>query len=207
MARAAHSLTALLKQINARFPNRDRASDGGIGDAAHRLRISDHNPDNNGVFHARDFDHDPDANGLDCERLNRELRTSGDPRIKYVIFNRYIWWPSGTGRAYTGANAHTSHLHLSVLPGIGDNDSPWRLPMLGLSIPFPTVYDWHWLTRDEVRELQRVLNAWYPRDIRLIVDGLPGPATASAVRFAQNRLRITVDGIPGPVTLSRLGIK
>ena len=131
MARAAYSLSTLLKQINARFPYRDKASDGGIGDPAHAARISDHNPVN-GVYHAYDFDHDPDSNGLDCRTLWRELLASGDSRIKYVIFNRVIWTPGIGSRTYTGVNAHTLHLHLSVKSGVGDDARNWGLPFLGL---------------------------------------------------------------------------
>lgn len=57
----------------------------------------------------------------------------------------------------------------------------------------------------KVSELQRVLNAWYPR-LRLAVDGDYGPATERAVRDMQRRAGITADGIAGPVTLGRLGI-
>lgn len=60
---------------------------------------------------------------------------------------------------------------------------------------------------DAVKDLQRVLNAWYPKDIRLIVDGDFGTATENAVKFAQNKLGITADGVAGPVTLSKLGLK
>jgi putative peptidoglycan binding protein len=51
-----------------------------------------------------------------------------------------------------------------------------------------------------VAELQRVLNAWYPNDVRIAVDGVFGPATEAAVRLCQSLAGITVDGVVGPQT-------
>ncbi|HKV33547.1 MAG TPA: hypothetical protein VJP89_04485, partial [Pyrinomonadaceae bacterium] len=42
--RVAKSLLRLREQINELAPNRSKASDGTIGDAAHASRKSDHNP-------------------------------------------------------------------------------------------------------------------------------------------------------------------
>ena len=42
--RMAKSLDALLAKVNALSPNRNKTSDGGIGDAEHASRGSDHNP-------------------------------------------------------------------------------------------------------------------------------------------------------------------
>src|SRR5690606_30851968 len=88
----ALSLETLRLQLNALFPNRSKASDGGIGDERHQTSNSDHNPhvrDKNGrpVVTARDFTHDP-ANGLDCNKLAAALIAHKDPRIKYLIWNR-----------------------------------------------------------------------------------------------------------------------
>lgn len=135
--RVARSLDVLLHQINERFPNRSKASDGSIGDAAHASRASDHNPwYGPGIVTARDYTHDP-AHGVDIARLSDELAASRDPRIKYVICNRLIldsrpgnnpwrWMP------YHGSNPHTKHLHLSVVDSpLCDDTRPWNLPMLG----------------------------------------------------------------------------
>lgn len=124
----ARSLDKLLAQLNALAPRRSKVSDGGIGDAAHDARTSDHNPiAGTGQVCARDFTHDP-AGGLDCGSLAARLVGSRDARIKYVIWNRQIWTPSVGWRSYTGQNPHTSHLHLSVKAGsLGDNTTPWNL--------------------------------------------------------------------------------
>lgn len=206
MARAAQSLTVLRLQINSRFPYRDRTSDGGIGDAAHALRNSDHNPDKNGIYHAYDFDHDPDANGLNAVTLYRELRESRDPRIKYLIFSGRIWFPRTGENTYTGPNAHMGHLHISVLSGIGDtNKLMWSLPMLELfrsSTSNPLG-----MSEARIMHLQTTLNRWYPRTIKLVIDGDYGPATEKAVRYFQERAGLVIDGVAGSATLAKLGIR
>lgn len=126
MARIAESLEQLRRQLNAMAPNRSKVSDGGVGDAAHAARKSDHNPDGGGVVHARDFTHDP-AGGLDCNWLAQQLTAGGDRRIKYIIWNARIW-QDGTWKNYTGENAHRHHLHLSVVSGAaGESAAPWNL--------------------------------------------------------------------------------
>jgi hypothetical protein len=123
--RVAYSLNVLLGQLNTLAPNRNKASDGSIGDPAHSSRVSDHNPDDEGIVRARDFTHDP-ANGLDCNWLANQLVDSGDPRIKYIIWNRRIW--TGEWHDYDGTNAHTSHLHLSVVADDrADQTHEWEL--------------------------------------------------------------------------------
>lgn len=129
--RVAHSLNVLLAQLNAKAPNRNKASDGSIGDANHQNRSSDHNPwYGPGIVTARDFTHDP-AGGLDCHWLAATLVAQRDARIKYIIWDKRIL--SGSPgpspwmwRAYTGANPHTHHLHLSVVDSeLCDNTAKW----------------------------------------------------------------------------------
>jgi hypothetical protein len=132
--RVAHSLNTLLAQLNALAPKRSKLSDGSIGDTAHQNRSSDHNPwyppPGGGIVTARDFTHDP-AGGLDCHRLADVLANRRDTRIKYIIWNRRILsgrqGPSPwVWRAYSGANPHTQHLHLSVVASSAcDSTAPW----------------------------------------------------------------------------------
>lgn len=58
----------------------------------------------------------------------------------------------------------------------------------------------------EVRNLQRVLNAWYPSQTSLAEDGIYGPKTADRVRYLQERAGLVVDGIAGPKTLGTLNM-
>jgi lysozyme family protein len=139
MPRLAQGLAILRDQINARYPNRSKLSDGWIGDAAHAARASDHNPNAAGVVTALDVTHDPAA-GVDTWKLAESLRQRKDPRIKYVISNGRIFssvvapW---TWRPYTGANKHAHHIHISVSsdPALYDLASAWTLDAPAPSTP------------------------------------------------------------------------
>lgn len=124
---APYSVPALIKllgEIDALSPNRSRASDGWVGDAAHAARASDHNADPDGSVDARDFTHDP-AHGIDCNLLADQIKD--DPRVSYIIWNRQIWNPSisRTWRPYTGSNPHDKHMHVSVTDAGQNDTSPW----------------------------------------------------------------------------------
>lgn len=125
--RLAWSLVTFRGQVNSRWPNRSKASDGTIGDAAHRNTKSEHNPNGDGVVTAIDITHDP-ASGANMNRLASELVTSSDSRIWYVIWNRRIWI-GGNWSAYSGDNPHDKHLHLSTAQDKAryDNAAPWQL--------------------------------------------------------------------------------
>lgn len=134
--RVAASLDVLLEQINEAAPNRDKASDGSIGDTDHSKRTSDHNPwCGPGVVTARDFDHDPAA-GADMNEWAEALRKSRDPRIKYVIWNKRMFssyptsgYAAWTWRPYTGPNLHTIHMHVSVQCNDSKDDKrKWATP-------------------------------------------------------------------------------
>lgn len=121
----APSLAVLRSEINRLWPNRDRRSDGWIGDAAHSARVSDHNPNERGSVNALDIDED----GPDMARLVTAL--IGDPRVNYVIYERTIysrsrlWIP----RPYYGSNPHDKHLHVSIRQTLAaeQDTRPWGL--------------------------------------------------------------------------------
>lgn len=112
----APSLVRLRARVNALWPNRDRASDGWIGNASHQATKSDHNPDwdapgqREGIVRALDIDED----GIDSARLLREL--VGHPAVEYVIYEGRIFSRvrDFSPRAYSGINAHEHHLHVSI---------------------------------------------------------------------------------------------
>lgn len=115
MARLANSLVRLRDQVNAAYPNRSKASDGWIGDAAHAATPSDHNPNSQGVVNALDLTHSP-ATGFDAHALAERLRVNRHPNLRYIISNSRIA-SAGTGwnwKAYTGSNPHSKHIHISV---------------------------------------------------------------------------------------------
>lgn len=125
--RVAEALTELKHQVDDLWPKRSTASDGSIGDAAHATRDSDHNPwvidpKGIGVVTAIDIT-DENASGCDGEDIAALIRASRDSRVKYIIFNGRICrsYPKGAVLAwewtkYTGPNAHTKHVHVSVKP-------------------------------------------------------------------------------------------
>lgn len=134
--RLARSLETLRAQFDEAYPDRNKASDGTIGDEDHQNRQSDHNPwYGPGIVTAIDITHDPE-HGVDIDKITDELAASRDPRIKYVIANSLIL-DSRPGNspwqwvAYSGSNPHTRHFHLSVVADERcDDASPWDLPSL-----------------------------------------------------------------------------
>lgn len=122
--RVAKSLLTLRDEVNEAAPNRSKASDGTIGDAAHCRRRSDHNPwvrdGNIGVVTAMDITDDP-SDGCSANDIAEAIRRNRDRRVKYIIWNRRIANSSAIGgtpawewRTYTGSNPHTQHIHISV---------------------------------------------------------------------------------------------
>jgi hypothetical protein len=135
--RTCHASDVKRREINARWPARDRSSDGTVGDLAHQSRASDHNPhvvhNGMGIVRADDID----VNGIDAAWYAEHVRllgSRGDRRLNpggYVIFNRRIAG-SHTGwqwRVYTGSNPHTGHVHTSYSSRIADFDlqHPWGI--------------------------------------------------------------------------------
>lgn len=143
MARRALSLTKLVDQINSLHPNRNKASDGWLGDAAHASRVSQHNPNAAGVVTAQDITHDP-AHGVNGQDLADQLIK--DSRAWYVIFNGRIRYSGGAWQPYTGINPHKTHVHLSVKQDAKhyDNPAPWQLTTKEVNMG---------LTEQQVKEL------------------------------------------------------
>ena len=116
----------LRTQINMAYPNRDKSSDGWLGDARHRKSKSDHNPDpKTGIVRALDIDADLGGSYESWELAEslRILAKAGDRRIAYIIHNkkiasRMLGWK---WRPYLGSNPHYTHIHVSFTPA-GDAD-------------------------------------------------------------------------------------
>ena len=126
----------LREMIDDAYPDRDRKSDGWIGDAAHSNRKSDHNPDpSNGIVRAIDVDKDLDSRPSTGAYLADQIRQCAkkDKRIKYVIHfgkiasRKSLWrWVK-----YKGINPHHSHIHISFNKEGDQNGSWFDIPMLG----------------------------------------------------------------------------
>jgi hypothetical protein len=128
----------LREQIDDSFPDRDRKSDGWIGDARHqRAGTSDHLPDPiNGIVRGLDLDKDLDSRPSTGAYLADQIRLcakAGDERIAYVIYAGKIASAkkSWSWRTYDGINRHDHHIHISFTKE-GDQNGRWfDIPMLG----------------------------------------------------------------------------
>ena len=125
-------------QVDDSYSDRDRTSDGWIGDTRHQARPSDHNPDAEGIVRAIDIDRDlsgkakPDLMPDLADQL-RLCAKRGDKRISYIIFDGRIasskkaWaW-----RTYTGSNKHNHHCHISFTKKGDADGSFFNVPMIG----------------------------------------------------------------------------
>ena len=134
----------LREQVDDAHPDRDRKSDGWVGDTRHSARPSDHNPDyanaKDGIAYVRAIDIDRDLCGVSKPDLMPDLADqirlcakAGDKRVAYIIFEGKIASPKKNWafRPYDGINPHRKHMHVSFTKA-GDTDgSFFNIPMLG----------------------------------------------------------------------------
>ena len=125
----------LRDQINETWLDRDKRSDGWIGDSKHALRTtkSDHNPrPDTGEVCALDIDA-----GLSNEQgisyaLADQLRLTAkkDKRISYIIFSKKICSSKSLWRwvKYRSINPHDKHIHISFKPN--QNGKKFDIPLL-----------------------------------------------------------------------------
>jgi hypothetical protein len=191
----AACLVALVHNADTFAPNRNRASDGTIGDAAHQARPSDHNPDwsTGGIVRALDLGHDP-ANGFDTWKIANVIASSivygAERRVNYLISGdparrgdlifhihngRWQWDP----HPHT-ANSHNSHhLHVSCTHDaqLAASVAPWTLTTLPPK-PAPTL-----LLEDEMDIIKTKTNG--PAVTNWITKKPIGPKTLAAFQDAQ----------------------
>ena len=128
-------------QVDDSYPDRDRTSDGWIGNLAHQNTKSDHNPDkaHGNVVRAIDLDRDlsgkakPDLMPYLADEIRRFAKKDKSKRVSYIIFNGKIassrmgWrW-----RKYSGINPHTKHCHVSFTKKGDADGSFFNIPMIG----------------------------------------------------------------------------
>jgi len=126
-------------QIDDSYPDRDRTSDGWIGDTRHSARPSDHNPDAAGICHAIDIDRDlsgkakPDLMPDLADQIRLFAKRDKSKRISYLIFAGKIASPrmGWRWRKYSGINPHNSHLHCSFNSKTDHDGSFFNIPMIG----------------------------------------------------------------------------
>lgn len=150
--RLARAADRLRTEVRAAFPG---VTVWTVGDADHRSRPSDHNPD----------DHDDDAStpgivsAIDvvgraaAYAVWNHVRTTRDPRVEYAIFDG-MWTGEDLGWRvvpYGGSNKHRNHCHVSVgrgtdsnltRPDLYDDPAPWGIADLDQPAePDPTPED------------------------------------------------------------------
>jgi len=174
----APSLARLRDEVDSKWPNRSKASDGTIGDAAHSARVSQHNPNERGSVNAIDITND----GIDPDALiGAALR---HPSTWYVISRGFIYSRTYgfAKRPYTGANRHDHHVHISILGTVAaeQSDVAWFRPRD--SFPLPAGH------------------AFGTPESSTVHDGTSNPDDELNVKRIQKRLRIATTGRFGTVT-------
>jgi hypothetical protein len=137
----APCLVVLRDEFNKSGPNRDKTTDGWIGDPAHAARQSKHNPHpDTKIVHAIDVDDSgPWLHGTMEDRIQHliaECRKSGESgldrgRLTNIIYERRIWSASSNWaeKPYSGDNPHTEHAHIDCeeSPEYEQDTRPWGL--------------------------------------------------------------------------------
>lgn len=146
MARLCDAGVTLRNQVNERWPSRDKASDGWIGDAAHQANSgwgtngkgSYHNPDPNGIVHAIDLDEDFLGKGKGQKEAMefaqqlatycREGRDGG--RIAHIVYEDKVASATANNWHFRGSGyGHTHHIHISFTNKADNNGKPFDLPI------------------------------------------------------------------------------
>ncbi len=205
--RLAKGLEQLRSQVNVRWPNRSKESDGSVGDLSHAARPSDHNPVN-GIVHAIDLTHDP-LHGFNSYTFADLLLKKQDRRMKYLISNRRIGsgpgGPSpGVWRKYSGTNPHDHHCHISVVPtALADATELWDIDGMGPIIADPNFVPPPPLVvvgtiGANVEKLQALLGC------KMTGSYEANSETEFALKLFQVRHQLTPDGRVGPQTWKAL---
>lgn len=223
----APALEVLRAELDALAPDRDRSSDGTIGDPAHAARKSDHNPNRAGVVRALDADA---GHGLDdalgdslAAHLIRLGAAGTHPALgagAYVIYEGRIYSAASSwqGVPYAGSNPHETHVHVSVASRQAGYNStrPWGLadalgaprtanrpqaaqrPAQPRNGALPMPPTLRRGAKGQpARNLQGLMLA---NGCSLRVDGAFGPVTHRELVAWQKRAGLEPDGIAGPNT-------
>lgn len=225
----APALAQLRKEVDAKWPKRDKASDGTIGDASHSARPSEHNPcwgcsgRSEGIVRAIDIDNNGAPNEVTPLVKDVLAATIGSPLVWYVIYagkiysRTYGWSP----RVYTGSNPHDKHIHISLNgangipgdPGNFDTD-PWLkdrpdpgprlLPVVSIAaVREAAKHPRRQVAPVQVRRVQQALKAHGFKPGK--PDGIYGPTTRAAVKAYELSIREQGNGLLDVLSATRLG--
>lgn len=207
--KVAPAAVSVLTQATQRWPKRRKASDGTIGDKAHRRRVSDHNPDSTGTVYAVDLTNDP-AHGIDAHAWIRWYLNTKQPgweRVKYGISNGQVWeHDTQVWRHYDGENKHTKHAHLSIKPGYRNDTRPWFNGWGSAVVPPSVTPPPPTPTAEQVLRLVKLAIDLAKLDIKTKGPVGPGSSRKEIVKIVQRGLQqraqatIVDDGDYGPQT-------
>jgi hypothetical protein len=126
---------SLLGEFNAAFPNRDKGTDGTLGDPKHAQRSSDHNPDETGKtpyedadsineVHARDIGDRLNKAGWTMERVIKDvllprLRSGQEKRLQNIIHHGKVISRSWNWSEWRPASGHETWAHFGFRYGSG----------------------------------------------------------------------------------------
>ena len=191
----AKGMQVLTDQIKAKLPG---ITIYGVGDDAHKTRVSGHNEDDTAGVRAEDQDPDsiPEHRALDVmvrnqiegDRLVADLTLNEDnqERLLYVNWGNLQWSRSNDWEAHDNSKDPHGHVHVSGEADADDNESPWTLSdwTTGSSQSGDLVVDGK-LGPHTIRKWQEVMGTK--------VDGEISPTKSQLVRAVQERLRATVN--------------
>lgn len=216
----APALEQLRAEVNKKWPNRSKASDGTIGDASHSARTSDHNPNSRGSVNAMDIT----VSGIDKGTLIAVAKRH--PSVRYIISDRKIMnrdIGNFRARAYSGSNPHTKHVHISLYQSATAENrrQSWGLadakPVSGVGGGGGSSYESATAKHSVGSRVMRLHSGgtdvkWLQKRLYKIgytitpksngdFDALFGPEMEKAVKALQTAAKITVDGDAGEDTI------
>lgn len=212
-------LVRLRTEFNQIAPERDKASDGWIGDATHQAETSDHNDDETGSVPIHDADSKHEVHAIDVDNNLREsdltmekvvqfllgrCRSDAENRLRYIIYNRRIWSASSdwVQKTYTGVSPHTEHAHFSAsyTTALEASTASWHLEDIPVSL---TATDKTWIIETVQDAAEAAIKAVLVSTLRNAPDDL---SDTERIRAAKEVLTQKIAGTEAPGNTYQRGL-